>query len=88
MYIFLYLCTQLEYVIPMSTNRSLKEIIKEKGYRIDYVADQVGLNAATLRLIAGGHRKTSRPVLKLLSQILSVSEDELVRAGILSEEAG
>lgn len=72
----------------MSKPTGLKELIKSRGLRTDFVAHKIGINPATLRAISSGVRTTTLPVVKLLSQILDVSEEELLKMGLLQERAG
>lgn len=77
----------MAYIGFMHTHTDLKQLIDKRGYKISFVAKHVGISAQTLRLIVGGHRKTSRPVIKLLAQVLDVSEQELEDMGLLHKEA-
>jgi transcriptional regulator with XRE-family HTH domain len=72
----------------MSKPTGLKELIKERGYRVDYVAKSVGLCPQTLRAIANGLRTTKMPVIKLLSQVLNVPEEQLIEMGLMQDKAG
>jgi transcriptional regulator with XRE-family HTH domain len=58
----------------------LNALIEKSGFKTSHIANRVGLEVGTLRLIISGRRKTSRPVIKLLAQVLHVEEKELLKA--------
>lgn len=72
----------------MSKPTGLKELIKSRGLRTDFVASKVGITPKTLLAISLGLRTTTLPVIKLLSQVLEVSEEDLVKMGLMHERAG
>jgi transcriptional regulator with XRE-family HTH domain len=72
----------------MSKPTGLKELIKSRGLRTDFVASKVGITPTTLRAISLGLRTTTLPVVKLLSQVLEVPEEELLKMGLMHDKAG
>jgi transcriptional regulator with XRE-family HTH domain len=60
--------------------KRLKQIIENKGYRYQWVADQAGISYASLLNYLSGKQKARTPTIRSIASVLGVAESELKSA--------
>ena len=57
---------------------ALAKLVEQSGFKTSWIAERVGLQAQSLRLILNGQRSPSAPVLKLLALTLNTTEEAIL----------
>ncbi|BAO04886.1 MULTISPECIES: helix-turn-helix transcriptional regulator [Clostridium] len=63
----------------MVVKNNLKEILKDKGIKQVWLAEQVGINSKTLSNIINGKYNTSLEVALKISEVLKMSTDDIFK---------
>lgn len=60
--------------------RAVNELIRKKGLRKNWVAEQMGIHPQTLYAYLSGRQTPPAAILKLMALVLGVAEDDIKQA--------